>query len=289
MKGKELPWGGERVYLDGYEGQKIWILMNMRSFSTLLLSCLCVLLVSTAWLLGPRAAENTATTPYTTFFQANGLYTQGNYTDAIQAYEQLLASGLESAPLYFNLGNAYFKTGETGHAILNYERARRLAPGDTDIMANLVYARSLTEAEECPPRLWQRLAFPLTHRVSTSALVWWTSGAYSLCLIAFACYRLWPRRPRWLVHAALVLIGVLLIVSSSLARQLFVDDWQRPAVMLAAGESPIRFEPSETGTEHFVLKQGALVHILDTRSDWHQIARCDGRRGWVAAENVREL
>ena len=263
--------------------------MNMRSFNPLLLSCLYVLLVSAAWLLDAQAAENTATTPQTAFFQANTLYTQGQYAPAAHAYEKLLAAGQESGNLYFNLGNAYFKTGQTGRAILNYERAQRLAPGETDIEANLVYARSLTGAEECTPRLWQRLAFPLTHRVSTSALVWLTSGAYSLCLIAFACYRLWPRRPRWLVYAALVLIGVFVIVGSSLARQLFVDDWQRPAVMLAAGESPIRFEPSETGTEHFVLKQGALVHILDTRSDWHQIARCDGRRGWVAAENVGEL
>ena len=235
------------------------------------------------------AQENTTDTPRATFFQANALYTQESYTEAIQAYEQLQASGLESGPLYFNLGNAYFKTDQTGHAILNYERARRLAPGDTDIEANLVYARSLTEVATCTPRLWQRLAFPLTHRVSTAALVWLTSGTYSLCLIAFAGYRLWPRRPRWLAYIAMSLIGVGLVVGSSLARQLFVDDWQRPAVLLAAGESPIRFEPSETGTEHFVLKQGALIHILDTRSDWHQIARCDGRRGWVAAENVGEL
>jgi SH3-like domain-containing protein len=90
-------------------------------------------------------------------------------------------------------------------------------------------------------------------------------------------------------YAALVLIGLFVLVGSSLARQLFVDDWQRPAVVLAAGESPVRFEPSETGTEHFILKQGAVVHILATRSNWHQIARCDGRRGWVAADRVGEL
>ena len=264
-------------------------LVSMRSLRIFPLSCLCLLFVSPAWLLHAHAAESMQATPQTAFFQANALYAQGSYTQALQAYEQLLASGLESSPLYFNLGNAYFKTGQTGHAILNYERARRLAPGDTDIETNLVYARSLTGAAACTLRLWQRLTFPLTHQVSTTALVWLTSGAYSLCLLAFAGYRLWPRRPRWLVYVAVGLIGVGVIVGSSLAHQLFVDDWQRPAVLLAAGETPIRFEPSETGTEHFVLKQGALVHILDTRSDWHQIARCDGRRGWVAAENVGEL
>jgi SH3-like domain-containing protein len=116
-----------------------------------------------------------------------------------------------------------------------------------------------------------------------------TSLAYSLCLFAFAVYRLWPRRPRWLVSAALVCAGLFVIVGVSLARQIFVDDWQRPAVVLADGQTPVRFEPAETGTEHFVLKQGALVRLLDSRPGWHQIARCDGRRGWVAEHSVESL
>lgn len=275
--------------LDVKERQKIWIFINMKSFCIFLLGCACLLIVSPATFFDGAAAENSATTPQTTFFQANTLYAEGNYPAAIQAYEQLLVSGLESAPLYFNLGNAYFKTGENGQAILQYERAQRLTPGDTDVMANLMYARSLTGAPECTPRLWQRLAFPLTHQTSTLVLTLLTSGAYTLCLVAFSCYRLWPRRPRWLVYTAVSLIGVFIVLSSSLARQLFVDDWQRQAVVLPQGEHPIRFEPSETGTEHFVLKQGALVQILDTRSDWHQISRCDGRRGWVEAGDVGEL
>ena len=247
----------------------------------------CITVVCLCLLAGGSGAA--ADTPQTAFFQANTLYSQGQYAHAARAYEQLLAAGQHSGNLYFNLGNAYFKNSHIGRAILNYERARRIAPGDTDIEANLVYARSVAGTEDCPPRLWHGLVFPLTHRLSTAALVWMTSLAYSLCLFAFAVYRLWPRRPRWLVSAALVCAGLFVIVGVSLARQIFVDDWQRPAVVLADGQTPVRFEPAETGTEHFVLKQGALVRLLDSRPGWHQIARCDGRRGWVAEHSVESL
>ncbi len=227
--------------------------------------------------------------PQTAFFRANTLYSQGQYTHAAQAYEQLLTTGQHSGNLYFNLGNAYFKNDHIGKAILNYERARRIAPGDTDIEANLVYARSVAGTEDCPPRLWHRLVFPLTHRFSTDALVWITSAAYSLCLFAFTVYRLWPRHPRWLVSVALLCTGLFVIIGMSLVRQIFVNDWQRPAVVLADGQTPVRFEPAETGTEHFVLKQGALVRLLESRPGWHQIARCDGRRGWAAEQSVESL
>lgn len=242
--------------------------------------CLCLL---------SGGSGEAAEAPHTAFFQANTLYSQGDYDRAIHAYEQLLAAGRHSGPVYFNLGNAYFKNGQLGRALLNYERARRLTPGDTDIQANLAYARSVAGAEDCPPKLWQSLVFPLTHRLSTESLVWMTSAAYSLALLTFAVSRVWSRRARWLVSVALVWAGLFALAGGSLARQLYVNSWQRPALVLADGQTPVRFEPAETGTEHFVLKQGALVHVLDSRPGWHQIARCDGRRGWLAAPSLERL
>ena len=230
-----------------------------------------------------------ADAPQTAFLQANALYSQGRYAEATRAYEHLLAAGHRSGNLYFNLGNAYFKQGRLGRAILNYERARRVAPGDTDIEANLAYARSVAGADGCPPRLWHTLAFPLTHRFSTNALVWMASAAYSLALVACAGYLLWPRRPRWLVAATLLAGGLFVVAGLSLMRQIFLNDWRRPAVVLADGQTPARFEPVETGTEHFVLKQGALVRLLASRPGWHQIARCDGRRGWLADRHLECL
>jgi tetratricopeptide (TPR) repeat protein len=235
------------------------------------------------------AAEPPPASPQTTFFHANALYKDGQYSAAAADYEQLLRSGLESGNLFFNLGNAYFKAGDKGKAILSYERARRLMPGDPDLEANLAYARSQTGAEDCTPPLWQRLAFPMARRMATGRLVWLTSALYTALLSALAVYRLWPRRPRWLVYAAAG-FGVLVVVSStSLAERLFNNDWQRQAVVTADGDTPARFEPADNGTVHFTLKEGSLVRVRDVRQGWLQVARCDGRRGWLPKDAVGDL
>jgi tetratricopeptide (TPR) repeat protein len=236
-----------------------------------------------------RAAELAEPSPRTTFYHANALYKDAQYAAAAKEYETLSESGLTSGNLYFNLGNAYFKAGEKGKAILNYERARRLIPGDPDLNANLAYAQSLTEADACSPALWQVVVFPLSHRVATRRLVCATSALYTLLLLVLAGYRLWPVRPRWLVYAATGLAVLVLISSTSLAQQVLTDDWQPQAVVISSGEAPTRFEPAENGTVHFVLKEGSLVRVVETRDSWIEVARCDGRRGWIEKSAIEEL
>src|SRR5262249_60282743 len=100
------------------------------------------------------------------------------YAAPAAEHERLLASGVASANPYFNLGNAYLKAGQTGRAILAYERARRLAPGDPDLRANLTFARS-PEATPEPAPWWTRVLFPLAASWSSDALLlgaacaWW--------------------------------------------------------------------------------------------------------------------
>src|SRR4029453_11490487 len=98
-----------------------------------------------------RAAEET---PQALFFRGNALYADGRYADAAAAYEQLFAGGVASANAYFNLGNAYLKEGEVGRAVLAYERAARLAPGDPVLRANLAFAREQAGAGQ--PERWRR-------------------------------------------------------------------------------------------------------------------------------------
>jgi tetratricopeptide (TPR) repeat protein len=226
--------------------------------------------------------------PQTTFFHANALYKDGQYAAAARDYEELLEAGFESGNLYFNLGNAYFKAGQRGRAILSYERARRFIPGDPDLEANLAYAQSLTEAEPCAPPLWRRIAFPLAHRVGLSRLLWTTSGLYTLLFVAVATYRLWSRRPRWLRSASIALAVVVALASASLAEQTVTDRWQRSAVVIKSGDTDVRFEPAEDGTVHFVLKEGSFLRIVERRQGWVEVARCDGRRGWVEAATIEE-
>ena len=78
------------------------------------------------------------------FTAGNQHYANKEYARAIKAYQQVLAQGVESAQLYYNLGNAYFKHGDLGHAIANYLKARRLDPANEEIQFNLEFARQFT-------------------------------------------------------------------------------------------------------------------------------------------------
>lgn len=235
-----------------------------------------------------RAAEPATPSPQTTFYHANALYKDGQYAAAARDYEDLVQAGWVSGNVYFNLGNAYFKAGERGKAILNYERARRLLPADPDLAANLQYAQSQTGSEPCPPSLWASAFFPLAHRLAARQLLWMTSGLYTLLVLLLTAFRLWPSRPRWLRYAAAG-SGVLLLGSgTSLLHRLLTDDWQRQVVAIRSGDTPTRFEPAANGTVHFVLKEGTLVRVAERRENWIEVARCDGRRGWIEQDAVAE-
>ena len=82
---------------------------------------------------------------------------------------------------------------------------------------------------------------------------------------------------------------LLLVMTTSLIQQIRTDDGQRQAVILRENETPVRFEPAPSGTVHFSVKQGTLVRIFDTREEWWQVARCDGRRGWIEKAALEEL
>src|SRR6266699_3853607 len=91
----------------------------------------------------------------TAFDQANRLYEEGKFTEAAAAYEKMLRQGQASPALYFNLGNAFFKAGQVGRAVLNYRLAERLAPRDPDVRANLKFARN-SVGPAPTPNWWQR-------------------------------------------------------------------------------------------------------------------------------------
>ncbi len=260
---------------------------RLRQFRRLRFSLLLPSFVCIFWAVSISLAATVPTTPQTAFFHANSLYAQGQYAEAVEAYEVVLQAGLASGNVYFNLGNAYFKAGQAGRAILNYERARHFLPSDPDVAANLQFARSLTGAAMCHPLLWQRLLFPLAHTLATDQLVWLTSAAYSLLFVVFAAYRLWLRRP--LLYAGWGLVAFLVVLTPSLVQQLWTSDWQRHAIVLTQEDHPVRFEPATSGTVHFSVTQGTLVQVLDVREDWWQVARCDGRRGWIEKDALEEL
>lgn len=246
-----------------------------------------VVLLAGALLLAASARAEAPT--HAAFFQGNQAYAAGRYDEAIAAYERARAGGQESAALLFNLGNAYLKRGDIGRAIANYERAARLRPRDPDVAANLAFARERAHIEAPTPALWTRLAAPLAFRANGGelavafALLWW------LLWGLLAARLLWPRSTVPVSRAVAATAVLAAIVGVSLVVRMTTLDAAGAAVVVAAGDTPVRFEPSPNGTEHFTLAPGSDVTVIEAREGWRLVSRADGRRGWVPGDAVESL
>jgi tetratricopeptide (TPR) repeat protein len=227
-------------------------------------------------------------TPQTLFFRGNALYGDEKYAEAITAYEKVLAAGVESGNLHFNLGNAYFKNGDVGHAVLEYERARRTIPRDPDLHANLGYAREKS-GDTDPTPLWARFVFPLATRASSDELLVAASACFTLLMTLLIVARLAPRAARGSRVAAGVAAVLLVLSASAAIYRLATVDLPPFAVVVAADDTDVRFEPSDGGTTHFTTKPGAVLRILGEREGWAQVARADGNRGWIPRDSIAPL
>lgn len=225
--------------------------------------------------------------PDSLFFQGNAAYAAQDYNTAIGHYEAALRQGVASANLFFNLGNAYFKAGQLGKAILNYERAQWLAPRDADIAANLEFARAEAKISTCATPLSEQLLFPLAGRVSPGGLELATSLLYGMAVVAWSVALL-PvgARHRWRIVAVGASVAFV-ITGANLLWLEYGRSWSRHAVALQATSA--RFAPEVEATEHFRVPPGALLKTREQRGDWTLVERCDGRRGWVPLRSIELL
>jgi hypothetical protein len=235
-------------------------------------------------LLFVTAGRADAQTPQQLFQQANLLYQQGKMTEARDAYASILHAGYVSGELYYNLGNTYYKTGDIAHAILWYERARRLMPQDDDLQHNLQLANLLIVDRIDPtPRLfvwdyWDGLknAFSLT------GITWWVYGAFLLaigvsCLVVLARSYRW-RKAGFIVGAAATTVFVFLLVVM-IAK---VSDLRRTDfAIVTTSIASIKNSPDPKSSDAFVLHGGVKVQITDAVSEWVKIRLADGKVGWM--------
>lgn len=226
--------------------------------------------------------------PGALFIRANGLYGDEHYADAAAVYERILAGGVESGAVHFNLGNAYLKAGDVGRAVLAYERARRLDPGDPDLRANLDFARELARDVVEPPVV-ERIVFPLAPHVSTSTLALAAAAVWWAVWLALATGALAPRAaPAARGVAAAAGLALAVVAGSGLYRWWTVE---RPAfaVVVARDDVSVRSEPTPSATALFVAKPGTTLAVERRREDAALVTARDGRRGWLETSALAPL
>ncbi len=225
-------------------------------------------------------------------FQAgNRLYQAGDHEAALDAYLGLYEDGFESGELHYNIGNAYFRLGELGRAILFYERARVALPRDENVRGNLELARSLTADEITPlPGFWvPRVVGWALQLVPRGWLIAILALGY-LGLASIVLYRLLSNGPpHWTRHAAAAAAALASVAGTNLLiRELGVGRAERGVILQT--EAAVQSAPSEDPSlQLFTIHEGAVVRIDRRSSDWLEIVLEDGKVGWVRAEDLETI
>ncbi|WMI66812.1 tetratricopeptide repeat protein [Aestuariibaculum sp. YM273] len=226
------------------------------------------------------------------FEQANALYNDGKYAEAIDKYEAILATKNESAELYFNLGNANYKLNNIAPSIYYYEKALQLSPNDSDIQNNLSFARNMTidAIDVLPEGGVSKLVKKITNTMSFDG---WAKLAivFVLCFVILflAYYFAYSTMRKRLAFVGSLTVLAFICISVSLAFHKYaLDKKDRPAIVFVQ-ESKVKSEPNNRSEESFRLHEGTKVQILDTVEDWKKIKLADGKSGWIANQDIKAL
>jgi tetratricopeptide (TPR) repeat protein len=226
------------------------------------------------------------------FEQANQLYLQAKYPDAVAQYEKIVQSGFESGELYFNLGNAYYKSGNIQKAILNYERARQLLPRDEDVQFNLQLANlQVVDKIDAVPRLFvYRWADSMLALFSLSTMGWIVYSFFILTLAAFAFFlyaRTYPQK-RLSMFAGLVFSTALILTMIGYGVQSYKESNTEFAIVMS-DVANIKAAPDSKGNDLFVLHKGLRVQVLDSVNHWRKIRLADGKVGWIPEDDCESI
>ena len=221
--------------------------------------------------------------------EGDSAYVNSNYQEAIKIYESLLKQG-ESAELYYNLGNAYYRTENITRAVLNYERALLLSPGDGDIRFNLQIARSKTIDKIVPESemffvTWYR---SLVNMMSVDGWGRLALVSLALVIVLFLVYlfsaRVWLQKVGFFGGGALLLVFVL---SNFFAWQQRHQLLYRQGAIVVAPSVTVKSTPAQNGTDLFILHEGTKVVITDgSMKNWREIRLADGKKGWIESKKI---
>ncbi len=230
--------------------------------------------------------------PNNAFVKANELYTQGCYNEAIDNYENILSIYGVSPELYYNLGNAYYKTNQMGLSILNYERALRLMPTYENAKHNLALARLKTtdKIEDEQEEFLKNWALTLMNLFPSNVWIWINLGNFLVFIVtsfifAFATQMKWRRIG---FRMATIFLGIF-IVGAIFAGRTAAHFNNRADAIVMAGVSTLKSSPDESGNDLFVLHEGTKVTIIETVGEWHEVRFGNGNIGWIKTKAVERI
>ena len=224
--------------------------------------------------------------------QADSLYAAEHYQEAAKQYEALLKQGV-SSDLYYNLGNCYYRMDDMTRAVLNYERAQLLSPGDRDVRINLQMARSKTIDKIVPESemffvTWYHSLVNLMSvdgwaRMSLVSLI----VAIILALAYLFSDRIWLRKVGFFAGLLFLVVFVLSNLFAYQQKQALVF---RSGAIIIRSAVNVKSTPAHNGTDLFILHEGTKVTITDnTMKEWREIRVADGKEGWLPTKDLEVI
>lgn len=224
--------------------------------------------------------------------QAEQLYSEGKYSEAAEAYQKILAEGVESAELYYNIGNCFYKTGENTRAILYYERALLLDPSDGMARYNLDMAeKAVVDKIEVLPELFLvRWYKAVETNFSADQWGYISVGLFLIFLIMAALFFYSPlvgvKKTGFVVG---LIVFFLTIGSIFFAYKQDKRVSQREYAIVMTPSVTVKGAPDNSGTSLFLIHEGLKVRVIGELGEWYNIRLADGNEGWVAKSDIEKI
>ncbi|MBE7687010.1 tetratricopeptide repeat protein [Tenacibaculum finnmarkense] len=227
------------------------------------------------------------------FENANSLYKEGKYIDAIKVYKQLESSkNVVCSEVYFNLANAYHKLHKVAPAIYNYEKALQLNPLNSDAQNNLKIAKRLTldRIEELPLTFLQRINYNVLQKFTynTWAIFVVILSFLASILFVFYYFSYTPSKKK-VFFATSTTSFLLLIITLSITYFQYNQSKNKIEAIVFSEKMAVKNAPTNDADRLFTLHQGTKVLVIDTVDNWNKIKLSDGKTGWVISGSIKLL
>lgn len=250
------------------------------------------LLIATLLVVGSLARGQNPPNSDSSFIAANRAYGEENFDEAINLYQNILSQDLESAEVYFNLGNSFYKIRNYPKAILNYERALLLDPRNENIKYNINKARiyNVDKIDDIPEFIIQRGINGIigSFKSNTWAVisVFCFAAGLLLLLIYFLSMNISLKRIGFYSGIILLFSAILAFGISSRTKSL---QQRSNGAIVISPTITIKGSPSEGGTDLFIIHEGTKVYLLDQLNDWYEIKLGDGKQGWLQQTDIEVI
>jgi tetratricopeptide (TPR) repeat protein len=230
--------------------------------------------------------------PDSLFSEGNKAYTAGDFEKSVNNYNAVAAKGFESDELYLNLGNAYYKMRNYPKAILCYERALLIDPGNEKVQHNLAKAQMFTvdKINQIPEFLitgWLN-HFIMIFRTNTWALI--SMITFVLSIIGFLGYFLSMsmllKRSGYYSGTFFLVIALLSFYLSYKSKNIIISG---NGAIVISPTITVKGEPNSSSSDLFIIHEGTKVYIMDVIDDWNEVKLADGKTGWLRKKDIEPI